>query len=79
MRGQGHLAHAVFDILWLNGRDLRELPLTQRKKGLEQLIPATGSTLVRVPSFEEHGRELFEAACRLDLEGDSSKAKGGSL
>ena len=25
MRGKGHLVYAVFDILWLNGRDLREL------------------------------------------------------
>jgi ATP-dependent DNA ligase len=27
------------------------------------------------PCFEEHGRDLFEAACRLDLEGIVAKRK----
>jgi bifunctional non-homologous end joining protein LigD len=73
MRGEGHLAYAVFDLLWLNRRDLRFLPLSRRKKRLERLIPGTGHTLVRVPSFQEHGRELFQAACQLDLEGIVAK------
>ncbi|HET6795681.1 MAG TPA: RNA ligase family protein [Gemmatimonadales bacterium] len=73
MRGEGHLAYAVFDVLWLNGRDLRPLPLRNRKKRLERLVSGTGDTLVRVPSFEEHGRELFRAACQLDLEGIVAK------
>lgn len=41
MRGQGHVHFAVFDILWLNGRDVRDLPLTQCKKRLAKLIPIT--------------------------------------
>src|SRR3954465_13116416 len=67
MRGRGTLAYAAFDLLWLNGRDLRELSLTHRKKRLERLIPASVGALNRVPCFEEEGQELFEAACRLDL------------
>jgi bifunctional non-homologous end joining protein LigD len=69
MRGRGTFAYAAFDVLWLNGRDLRRLPLTQRKNRLERLIPASVGALNRVPCFEEEGRELYEAACRLDLEG----------
>ena len=75
MRSRGYLAFAPFDLLWLNGRDLRHLPLTRRKKRLERLIPVTTGTLLRVPFFEEHGYELFEAACRLDLEGIVAKRK----
>jgi bifunctional non-homologous end joining protein LigD len=75
MRGRGILAYAAFDVLWLNGRDLRRLPLTQRNKRLERLIPASVGALNRVPSFEGEGRELFEAACRLDLEGIVAKRK----
>jgi bifunctional non-homologous end joining protein LigD len=75
IRGRGYLAYAVFDLLWLNGRDLRQLPLTKRKRRLDRLIPVTTGTLVKVPCFEEHGRELFEAACRLDLEGIVAKRK----
>jgi ATP-dependent DNA ligase len=52
MRGRGYLAFAAFDLLWLNGRDLRGLPLTQRKQRLERLIPATTGTLLKVPSLD---------------------------
>jgi bifunctional non-homologous end joining protein LigD len=75
MRGRGTLAYAAFDLLWLNGRDLRSLPLTHRKKRLERLIPASGGALNRVPCFKSEGRELFEASCRLDLEGIVAKRK----
>jgi bifunctional non-homologous end joining protein LigD len=75
MRGRGYLAFAAFDLLWHNGRDLRHLPLTQRKKRLQRLIPATTGTLLQVPCFERDGYELFEAACRLDLEGIVAKRK----
>lgn len=34
-------AYAAFDLLWLNGRDLRPLPLWRRKKALHQLIAQT--------------------------------------
>jgi bifunctional non-homologous end joining protein LigD len=75
MRGRGTLAYAAFDLLWLNGRDLRERALTHRKKRLERLIPASVGALNRVPCFEEEGRELFEADCSLDLEGIVAKRK----
>lgn len=29
----------VFDLLWPNGRDLRDLPLIERKRSLRKLIP----------------------------------------
>jgi bifunctional non-homologous end joining protein LigD len=41
MRGRGTLAYAAFDLLWLNGRDLRQLPLSRRKSRLERLIPVS--------------------------------------
>jgi bifunctional non-homologous end joining protein LigD len=75
MRGRGTLAYAAFDLLWLNGRDLRDHPLTRRKRRLERLIPASTGALNRVPCYEGEGRELFEAACGLDLEGIVAKRK----
>jgi bifunctional non-homologous end joining protein LigD len=75
MRGRGILAYAAFDLLRLNGRDLRSLPLSQRKRRLQQLIPAAVGPLNRVPCFEGEGRELFEAACGLDLEGIVAKRR----
>jgi bifunctional non-homologous end joining protein LigD len=72
---RGWLHYAAFDLLWLNGKDLRALPLTRRKRRLEQLIPANNATLSRILAVEEHGRELYEAAQRLDLEGIVAKRK----
>jgi|1186.fasta_scaffold173554_1 bifunctional non-homologous end joining protein LigD len=75
MRGQGTLAYTAFDLLWLNGQDLRTKPLSRRKLRLDKLIPASVGALNRIPCFEAEGRELFEAACRLDLEGIVAKRK----
>jgi bifunctional non-homologous end joining protein LigD len=75
LAGKGWLHYAAFDVLWLNGKDLRSQPLIKHKQRLEQLIPANNSTLSRVLAVEEHGRELFEAAQRLDLEGIVAKRK----
>jgi bifunctional non-homologous end joining protein LigD len=74
MKGRGHLAYAAFDILWLRGKDLRELPLIQRKKRLQRLLPeAVGLNVI--PWFEEDGCELFQAARQHDLEGIVAKRK----
>jgi len=75
MRGRGTLAYAAFDLLWLNGRDLRPVPLSQRKNRLGKLIPESAGALNRIPCFEADGTELFEAACQLDLEGIVAKRK----
>ena len=72
---EGNLHYAAFDVLWLNGKDLRELSLTRRKRALERLIPATSTVLSRVFAVEARGRDLFGAVERLDLEGIVAKRK----
>jgi bifunctional non-homologous end joining protein LigD len=74
--GRGNLHYAAFDALWINGRDLRGLPLTRRKRALTGLVPATTTVLSHVFSIEGRGRDLFEAVERLDLEGIVAKRKG---
>ena len=73
--GRGNLHYAAFDALWINGRDLRGLPLTRRKRALTGLVPATKTIVSQVFSIEERGRDLFDAAQRLDLEGIVAKRK----
>jgi bifunctional non-homologous end joining protein LigD len=75
MRGEGALHYAAFDVLWLNGRDLRTKPLAERKRRLERLIRTTTPLLSRVLTVPNDGRALFEAAQRLDLEGIVAKRK----
>src|SRR5262249_44629142 len=60
---------AAFDILWLDGEDLRTLPLIERKKRLAAIVPAAPAFLFYVDHIEEKGRALFEAICAKDLEG----------
>ncbi|MFT3704290.1 MAG: DNA ligase D [Agriterribacter sp.] len=68
----GNLCYYLFDILWLDGKDLRDLPLRQRKMVLETLIPEEG--LIRLSNaFEESGVEFFEAAKKMGLEGIIAK------
>jgi bifunctional non-homologous end joining protein LigD len=76
LTGSGNLHYAAFDALWVNGRDLRERPLKRRKRALTGLVPATTTVLSQVFSIEERGRDLFDAAQRLDLEGIVAKRKG---
>jgi ATP-dependent DNA ligase len=72
---RGNLHYAAFDALWVNGRDLRSLPLTRRKRALMGLVPATTAVVSQVFSIEERGRDLFDAAERLDLDGIVAKRK----
>ena len=75
MAGQGNLHYTAFDVLWVNGRDLRRWPLTRRKKELQGIIWATSTVLSQAFSIEHRGRDLYRTAERLDLEGIVSKRK----
>lgn len=63
----------AFDLLYLNGYDLRKLPLDERKTHLKRLI--LGSDIQYSDSFEIDGREMFAHACGLGLEGVVSKVR----
>jgi bifunctional non-homologous end joining protein LigD len=68
----------AFDILQRNGKDLRSWPLIARKQHLRKLIPNRVSPLLYVDHIEERGEDLFQLACREDLEGIVAKRKDGA-
>ena len=72
---RGRCRFFAFDLLWLDGQDLRGLPLVERKARLKELIGRKKSALLYVDHIEHHGRAVFEQACRLDLEGIVAKPK----
>jgi bifunctional non-homologous end joining protein LigD len=72
---QDRLVFFAFDLLWLDGVDLRKHAQLARKELLKQLIEENG---VEAPIFysEHHegdGQALFEAASKLNYEGIVSK------
>jgi ATP-dependent DNA ligase len=64
----------AFDILALDGEDLRSLPLSMRKTNLARLLRGRSDGIFVAP-FEqgEIGPDLFRAACNMGLEGMVSK------
>jgi bifunctional non-homologous end joining protein LigD len=66
----------TFDILALDGDDLRPLPLSMRRAHLERLLARRPDGIFISP-FEqgEIGPDLFRAACSVGLEGMVSKRR----
>jgi bifunctional non-homologous end joining protein LigD len=63
----------AFDLLYLNGRDIRELPLTERKAHLKRLIK--GTEVQYSEGFDIDGPEMYTHACKVGLEGVVSKVR----
>jgi len=64
----------AFDVLAVDGEDVRDLPLSMRKANLDRLFRGRSDGIFVNP-FEigAIGPELFRAACNLGLEGLVSK------
>src|SRR5262249_33121305 len=65
----------AFDLLYLNGKDLRVLPLIERKALLKKLIKRKRARLIYVDHIENDGRLFFDEVVKMDLEGIVCKRK----
>ena len=70
--GEGQLVYYVFDLLFLDGKDLRNEPLRERKKALAKLIKGKKNVLLS-EHIETTGLSFFEAAANQQLEGIIAK------
>ncbi len=68
------IIYYVFDILHLNGYDLRNVPLYQRKNLLASTLSPSGNVR-SVEYFENDGLALYEASIKLGLEGVIAKLR----
>jgi len=80
-KGQS-LTYIVFDLLALDGVDLRGNPLIERKEQLEQLLNNAPDNLYYSRHIEGNGKESFDVACQTGMEGiigkrADSKYSGG--
>ena len=83
IRGHGSKRSAVlcaFDLLELDGRDLRRRPIEDRKGLLAKLLHDSDSDLSIVfnECFGDDGAIVFREACRLGCEGIVSKKLGST-
>ncbi len=73
-RAKGGISCYLFDLLSLDGEDLRKRPLIERKDKLKALL---GKPPARRLSYSDHvrgsGEKVFAEACRIKLEGIISK------
>jgi len=74
-RAQSQAVHyAVFDLLWLDGDDLRGLPLYERKAASSKLLEHAGVPLVISGFIRGEGALAYKRACEAGLEGVIAKA-----
>jgi len=74
-----HLVYYVFDILFLNGEDLRDKPLIERKTILEKLLkPMKRSKILYSEHWVNEGLQMYHKSCELKLEGIVSKIASGT-
>jgi bifunctional non-homologous end joining protein LigD len=66
----------AFDLIEVNGDDLRRDPLEVRKATLANIVAKTGHGVWFNDHIEEDGETVFRHACKLGLEGIVSKRKG---
>lgn len=75
MRGRGKPVFYCFDVLWLDGEDLRNYPLLDRKRILRSTLPDESPVLLFANHIEHRGVDFFRLVCQSDLEGVVAKRK----
>jgi bifunctional non-homologous end joining protein LigD len=70
--------HCAFDLLELDGRDLRREPIEKRKAMLAKLLRGSHLSIVLNEHFEQDGAIVYREACKLGCEGIVSKRLGSS-
>jgi bifunctional non-homologous end joining protein LigD len=72
--GTEGITYFVFDLLYLDGRDLRASPLHERRAMLEALFEGRVQDRVRLTdTFKTDGNSLLQSACKMGLEGIIAK------
>jgi bifunctional non-homologous end joining protein LigD len=70
---KGKLAYCVFDLIWLDGYDLRDIPLKDRKQLLKELLTKAPNNFIYSEHIKAKGKQFFESAKKQKLEGIMAK------
>jgi bifunctional non-homologous end joining protein LigD len=69
------LYYYVFDLLYLNGVDLKPAPLEERKRVLAELLAGQAQHLRLSEHIKGNGSDFFKQACKMGLEGIIAKRR----
>ncbi|WP_063914629.1 DNA ligase D [Pseudomonas sp. p21] len=65
-----HITYYLFDLPFLGGKDLRQVPLQDRRRTLQHLLEHNESDVLRYSAdFDQPVESLLDSACQLQLEG----------
>lgn len=67
------LRYYIFDLLYLNGKDLRALPLIERKELLEEILAEAPDNILYSEHLTKQGEDFYNVSCEHQLEGIVSK------
>jgi bifunctional non-homologous end joining protein LigD len=67
------IVYFAFDLLFLDGRDLRKLPLVERKEALRGVLAGARGPLRYLEHIEAEGEVFLRSSCALGLEGSVAK------
>lgn len=71
------IIYYLFDAPFLQGEDLRETPVEERRQALKQALGRKSSKVLRFSeAFAAHHQDVLESACALSLEGVIGKRAG---
>lgn len=73
LRQRGTPIYVAFDLLWLDGRDLRGEPLKERRAMLRSILPRQSTLIEQTFSVDGSGNAMFAFMCEHDLEGIVAK------
>jgi len=75
----GTIVYYLFDLPYLNGMDLREVALEERRAALSQVLEHNDNDLLRFSAdFTEQPESVLESACQMKLEGLIGKRAGSA-
>ena len=75
----GKIAYYLFDLPYLNGMDLRKVPVEQRRAALAAVLERNEDPLLRFSdTFEETPDALLNSACQMQMEGLIGKRAGSA-
>ena len=75
----GKIAYYLFDMPYLNGMDLRKVPVQERRAALAAVLEPNESPLLRFSdAFEETSEALLNSACQMQMEGLIGKRIGSA-